>query len=646
MLREEYLAMKAKELEDAKQIAANIEADPRPAVKYKESRPITDIKHMIETSVELYGDNVAFYEKMKKGQPYESITYKEMLEMVNGLGTALIELGLKDKKIAIIGANTHKWAISYLATVCGTGIVVPLDKELPATTLEDLVEQSGVSAVIYDKKYENIFAEIRKNKNNNLDILINMQGEEDNDISLSWNNLLEKGKNLVNEGDKRFIDAQIMRDKMSILLFTSGTTGVSKGVMLSHGNIAEDLMAAPTILKVYPTDIFFSVLPVHHTYECTCGFLMPLYKGAAIAYCEGLKYITKNLAEIKPTMFLGVPAIFELLYKKIWQNVRKQGKEKLLKRVIKINNKTKKIGINLGNIFFKDILAVFGGRMRMMICGGAAIEKLLKRVIKINNKTKKIGINLGNIFFKDILAVFGGRMRMMICGGAAINPEVLDGIRDFGINAVQGYGLTECAPLAALNPDIAPNSSSIGIEFPGIEVKIDDKDEEGIGEICVKGPNIMLGYYNMPELTDETLVNGWFRTGDMGYKDKDGYIFITGRKKNVIITKNGENVYPEEVEYLLNLSPIVLESMVFEEPSENKDDNRIAASIVIDMESVEEFHGKDLSDEEIEKLVEEVVDKYNEENPIYKRIRRISIRKEPLKKNTSNKIIRFAEENK
>ncbi len=599
MLREEYLAMKAKELEDAKQIAANIEADPRPAVKYKESRPITDIKHMIETSVELYGDNVAFYEKMKKGQPYESITYKEMLEMVNGLGTALIELGLKDKKIAIIGANTHKWAISYLATVCGTGIVVPLDKELPATTLEDLVEQSGVSAVIYDKKYENIFAEIRKNKNNNLDILINMQGEEDNDISLSWNNLLEKGKNLVNEGDKRFIDAQIMRDKMSILLFTSGTTGVSKGVMLSHGNIAEDLMAAPTILKVYPTDIFFSVLPVHHTYECTCGFLMPLYKGAAIAYCEGLKYITKNLAEIKPTMFLGVPAIFELLYKKIWQNVRKQGK-----------------------------------------------EKLLKRVIKINNKTKKIGINLGNIFFKDILAVFGGRMRMMICGGAAINPEVLDGIRDFGINAVQGYGLTECAPLAALNPDIAPNSSSIGIEFPGIEVKIDDKDEEGIGEICVKGPNIMLGYYNMPELTDETLVNGWFRTGDMGYKDKDGYIFITGRKKNVIITKNGENVYPEEVEYLLNLSPIVLESMVFEEPSENKDDNRIAASIVIDMESVEEFHGKDLSDEEIEKLVEEVVDKYNEENPIYKRIRRISIRKEPLKKNTSNKIIRFAEENK
>ena len=554
---------------------------------------------MIETSAELYADHVAFYEKKKKGQPYEPITYKEMLSQMNALGTALIDLGLKDKRIAIIGANSSKWALSYLATVCGTGVVVPLDKELPASTLEDLIKQSDATAVIFDQKYEDIFDEIKKKDENKLSVLINMHAEEDTECALSWNGLLEKGQKLLDDGDRRFLDAQIIRDVMSILLFTSGTTGVSKGVMLSHGNIAEDLMAAPTMLKVYETDIFFSVLPVHHTYECTCGFLMPLYKGAAIAYCEGLKYITKNLAEIKPTLFLGVPALFEKLYKKIWQNVRKQGK-----------------------------------------------EKLLKKVIKINNKTKKIGINLGKIFFKDILAVFGGRMRMMICGGAAINPDVLNGIRDFGINAVQGYGLTECAPLAALNPDTAPVASSIGIEFPGIEVTIMDKDDDGIGEICVKGPNVMLGYYNMPELTDETIVDGWFHTGDMGYKDKDGYVYITGRKKNVIITKNGENVFPEEVEYLLNLSPVVLESMVFEEESENKDDMRIAASIVADMESIEEFYGKDLTDEQIDKLIWEVVDKYNDENPMYKKIRRVSIRRTELKKNTSNKIIRFAEENK
>ena len=599
MLREEYLAVKAKELEYAKEVEANIKADQRPAIKYKESRPITDIKHMIETSAELYADHVAFYEKKKKGQPYEPTTYKEMLAQINAFGTGLIDLGLKNKRIAIIGANSSKWAISYLATVCGTGVVVPLDKELPASTLEDLIKQSDATAVIFDKKNEGIFEEIKRKSDNSLSVLINMQAEEDSDASLSWNGLLEKGQKLIDDGDRRFLDAQIIRDVMSILLFTSGTTGVSKGVMLSHGNIAEDLMAAPTMLKVYETDIFFSVLPLHHTYECTCGFLMPLYKGAAIAYCEGLKYITKNLAEIKPTLFLGVPALFEKLYKKIWQNVRKQGK-----------------------------------------------EKLLKKVIKINNKTKKIGINLGKIFFKDILAVFGGRMRMMICGGAAINPDVLNGIRDFGINAVQGYGLTECAPLAALNPDTAPVASSIGIEFPGIKVTIMDKDEEGIGEICVKGPNVMLGYYNMPELTDETIVDGWFHTGDMGYKDKDGYVYITGRKKNVIITKNGENVFPEEVEYLLNLSPVVLESMVFEEESENKDDMRIAASIVVDMESIEEFYGKDLTDEQIDKLIWEVVDKYNDENPMYKKIRRVSIRRTELKKNTSNKIIRFAEENK
>ncbi len=599
MLREEYLAVKAKELEYAKEVEANIKADKRPAIKYKESRPITDIKHMIETSAELYADHVAFYEKKKKGQPYEPITYKEMLSQMNALGTALIDLGLKDKRIAIIGANSSKWALSYLATVCGTGVVVPLDKELPASTLEDLIKQSDATAVIFDQKYEDIFDEIKKKDENKLSVLINMHAEEDTECALSWNGLLEKGQKLLDDGDRRFLDAQIIRDVMSILLFTSGTTGVSKGVMLSHGNIAEDLMAAPTMLKVYETDIFFSVLPVHHTYECTCGFLMPLYKGAAIAYCEGLKYITKNLAEIKPTLFLGVPALFEKLYKKIWKNVRKQGK-----------------------------------------------EKLLKKVIKINNKTKKIGINLGKIFFKDILAVFGGRMRMMICGGAAINPDVLNGIRDFGINAVQGYGLTECAPLAALNPDTAPVASSIGIEFPGIEVTIMDKDDDGIGEICVKGPNVMLGYYNMPELTDETIVDGWFHTGDMGYKDKDGYVYITGRKKNVIITKNGENVFPEEVEYLLNLSPVVLESMVFEEESENKDDMRIAASIVADMESIEEFYGKDLTDEQIDKLIWEVVDKYNDENPMYKKIRRVSIRRTELKKNTSNKIIRFAEENK
>ena len=583
----------------AQEIADLVNNDPRPAVKYKESRPITDIRDMILSSTALYPDNVAFYEKEKKGAPYSKTTYREMTEKMNALGTALVDLGLKDKRIAIIGANSSRWALSYLATVCGTGVVVPLDKELPAETLEEFITQAQVSAVIFDRKYEEMFRNIKEKNTNMLAVLINMDAAEDSAISLSWNGLVERGRELIAKGDRRFLDAEIDTDVMSVLLFTSGTTGRSKGVMLSQKNLASDIMLAPTILKVNSYDIFFSVLPVHHTYECTCGFMMPLYKGAAIAYCEGLKYITKNLEEIKPTMFLGVPAIFEKLYKKIWQNVRKKGK-----------------------------------------------ENTLKKVIGINNKTKKVGINIGKIFFKDILAVFGGRMRIMICGGAAISPEVLDGIRDFGINAVQGYGLTECAPLAALNPDTAPVASSIGIEFPGIKLEVQDVNEEGIGELCVKGPNVMMGYYQMPEETAEVVQDGWFHTGDLGYIDEQGYAYITGRKKNVIITKNGENVYPEEVEYTLNLSPIIEESMVYQTEAENKNDTIIAASIVLDMEGVEEFYGEDMSDEELENLVWEVVDKYNAINPVYKQIRKINVRKAELKKNTSKKIIRFAEENK
>lgn len=583
----------------AQEIVDHVNSDPRPVVKYKESRPVTDVRDMILSSVELYGDNTAFYEKKKKGEPYSQTTYKKMLEDMNGLGTALVDIGLKDKRIAVIGANSSKWALSYLAVVCGTGIIVPLEKELPAETLEEFIKQAEVSAVIFDKKYEEIFKTIKEKNTNMLAVLINMDADEDSEVSLSWNKMTEKGKKLLADGNTEFVDADIDTDEMSVILFTSGTTGRSKGVMLSQKNLASDIMLAPTVLKVYSTDIFFSVLPVHHTYECTCGFLMPLYKGAAIAYCEGLKYITKNLEEVKPTLFLGVPAIFEKLYKKIWQNVRKQGK-----------------------------------------------EKLLKKIIGINNKTKKIGIDIGKIFFKDILAVFGGRMRMMICGGAAINPEVLDGIRAFGINAVQGYGLTECAPLAALNPDTAPVASSIGIEFPGIKLSVQNVNDEGIGELCVKGPNVMMGYYKMPEETAEALAGGWFHTGDLGYIDEKGYAYITGRKKNVIITKNGENVYPEEVEYTLNLSPLIAESMIFQTEAENKNDTIIAATIVLDGESIEDLYGDDISDDKIEELIWEVVDGYNSKNPLYKQIRKISIRKTELKKNTSNKVIRFAEENK
>lgn len=596
---QEYKDLKAQDMAQAENIVAQIQADPRPYVKYKESRPITDLKQMIESSTELYGDNTVFHQKMEKGGAYEQITYKEMLGMVNGLGTALIEAGMKGKRIAVIGDNCYQWAVSYLAAVCGVGVVVPLDKELNPLELKQLIIQAEVSCVIFSDRYEQIFHDMKRSGETVIKLLINMDAKEDTENCYAWKCFLEKGMASVEGGNREFIDAQINKDEMSVILFTAGTTGISKGVMLSHWNIAANLMVAPTVLKVHDWDIFFSVLPVHHTYECTCGFLMPIYKGAAIAYCEGLKHITKNLEEVKPTMFLGVPLIFESLYKKIWKNVRKQGK-----------------------------------------------EKLLKTVIKVNRGTKKIKLDLGNIFLKDIRAVFGGRMRMMICGGAAINPKILEGIQDFGIMAVQGYGLTECAPLGALNPDQAANASSIGVAFPACEVKISDTNDEGIGEICLRGDNIMLGYYNLSEITSEVKKDGWFYTGDLGYVDEKGYIYITGRKKNVIITKNGKNVYPEELEYYLGNIPYVEESFVFGQDSDDGQDTIIVATIKLDEEELRDTLGTEYSTEDAEKLLWQDVDKINGTAPYFKKIKKIVIRESEFKKNTAKKLIRHADSNK
>lgn len=588
-----------KGLEWAEGVVSRIEADPRDFVKYKESSPIADIKHMIETSARLYENNTAFYQKYDSEKEFKKITYSQMLDDVNGLGTALIAHGLKDKRIAVIGENCSEWAISYLAAICGTGIVVPLDKELPKEELKILLQRAEVSCVLHSSKYRSIFEEISSELETPL-VLVDFFAQEPSADVFSLRALVKEGKELLQGGDRSFIDAEIDGEAMSVILFTSGTTGTSKGVMLNHRNLASDLMVSPTVLKVHTWDIFFSVLPLHHTYECTCGFLMPLYKGAAIGYCQGLKYIVKNLQEIKPTMFLGVPAIFENLYRGIWKNIRKQGK-----------------------------------------------DKLVMRMIKLNRVTKKIGLDLSGKLFKQITAVLGGRLRLMICGGAAIDPQVLDGLRDFGILALQGYGLTECSPMGALNPDTAPNPASIGVSFPGFELKTTEDNEEGIGELCIRGDNVMIGYYQMPEETAEVIdADKWFHTGDLGYIDRNGYAYITGRKKNVIITKNGKNVYPEELEYQLSLSPYIAESFVFSNTQPGEQDVSIVASIRPDMEVIQEKIQEELSDQRLKKIIWDEVDKINEAAPLYRRIKKVILRKKEFIKNTSNKLVRFAEENK
>ena len=600
----DYKELKAAEMKRAEAVVEALNTSSDPYVVYKTSRPITDLKHMLNTSVELYADNVAFRQRFEKDKPFREITYREALDTVNGLGTALIAHGLKGKRISVIGENCYQWAASYLAAVCGTGVVVPLDKELSAEELKQLIIEADVSAVLFAKKYEKMFSEMMASGDTKLELLVNFSAAEQCGEGVSsWESLVEEGKKLVEGGDRSFIDAEIYADEMSVLLFTSGTTGIAKGVMLSHRNICEDLMSAPTILNVNTWDIFFSVLPVHHTYECTCGFLMPLYKGASIAYCEGLKYIVKNLAEIQPTMILAVPLIFESLYNNIMKNVRKQGK-----------------------------------------------EGLVRKVLALNKVTKKIGLDLNKLLLKDILKVFGGRMRVLISGGAAIDPAILQFFNDLGFISVQGYGLTECAPMAALNPDRHKymRNSSVGHLLPGMEVKIEDKNEDGVGEICVKGPNVMLGYYNMPEETAKVIKDGWFHTGDLGYLDDEDFIYITGRKKNVIITANGKNVFPEELEYYLGRSTMVSESMVWAQEDESGQDTVIVATIKPDMEEVEAAIGKEAAADasQVEKLLWAEVDKINENLPFFKKIKKITVRREEFEKTTGKKIKRFVESNK
>ncbi|MCR4804633.1 MAG: AMP-binding protein [Clostridia bacterium] len=580
-----------------------INADPSKYLIYKTSRPVANIKHLMVTSTDLYPGNPAFKMKFPGDKAYTTITYRQALDDINALGTALNAHGLKGKRVAIVGENCYYWCLSYLTVVGGVGVVVPLDKELAKEDLIGLAKKAEVSCVIASKKYVGLFNEMKAAGEGCLECVVGMYtepGEGSGELSLKG--LMEEGRAMIAGGDHSYIDCEINEEEMSILLFTSGTTGLSKGVMLSHKNIVSDLMSAPNMLEVLPTDTFFNVLPLHHTYACTCDFLEPLYKGACIGFCEGLKYIQKNLQELQPTLFLGVPAIFEALYKTINKTIRKQGK-----------------------------------------------DKTVAKVLKINRVTKKIGIDLVPKFLGKITGVFGGRMRTIIAGGAPMDPVITNFFCDLGFRGVQGYGLTECSPMAALNPDIRElaNPAAAGRILPNFDAKIINPGEDGIGEICIKGEHVMLGYYQMPEQTAEVLQDGWYHTGDLGYIDKDRFIFITGRMKNVIITANGKNVYPEELEYKLSLSPYVSESMVWSEDDEVGHNKNIVATIIPEAEEVAAVLGEDADDpDKVLALLQKEVDALNDKEPLFKKINKVVLRTEPFVKNTSAKIKRFATENK
>lgn len=559
-------------------------------------RQITDIKDLLYSSAALYSNWNAFLVKDIPGGIYRPIKFYQLKEDIDGLGTAFMNLGLNGKKVAIIGENRYEWALAYFAVTCGMGVVVPLEKELKPSEIYELLECVNVSAVVYSDKMEKIVEDATKGLKS-LEYLINMDTTSHEGNKLSLNTLIKEGKELVKSGDHNFIDKEIDPEVMSLLLFTSGTTGVSKGVMLSQKNIVANVMNMSMFVNVKGW-VSLSVLPMHHTYEMTCNVLTSMYQGCCIAICEGLKHIPKNMEEAKVNVMLGVPLLFETMYRRIWKQAEKSGK-----------------------------------------------TKILKQSINLSKKLRLYKTGLVKIMFKEIHNALGGHMNLLISGAAAIDPNVVEDFCAMGLPMIQGYGMTENAPIIAVNMDRYSKAASVGLPMPNTQIKIIEPDQDGVGEIICKSDSVMLGYYNNPEQTEQTLRDGWLYTGDYGYFDEDGFLYITGRKKNVIVTKNGKNIFPEEVEFYILKNTYILECVVYGVEEEPGGETIVCAEIYPDYDAIEEDFGKK-SETEIKKILKRFVDEANDNIPMYKRVKRFCLRETEFEKNASKKIKRYLVEKK
>ena len=557
----------------------------------KDMLEVTDLKDMLNKTRELYGDKPGYKIKIGKGQ-YKIYTHNEIRDMINYLGTALISLGLKGKRIGVIGENRYEWELAYLSAVCGVGIVVPMDKSLPANELEEVIERSEVEAIFYSKKHEEIIKKIKYSEKNKLKHLISMDIDIHDEGIYSEKELIEKGKELVDNGNREYINAKINPEEMSIMLFTSGTTSRAKVVALSHKNLISNVMDYASVVDVDSNDRILSFLPLHHVYECTVGMLVSLYVGAERAFCDGIRHIVENLNEYKITYAAFVPAIYELMYKNIWKMLEKKGKVEETKTLMQE---------------YKD---------------------------KSMQEKKEV--------FKEIHDMYGGCIKLFITGAAALDKEVIETFRNWGLNLCQAYGLTETSPIIGIETNEYHRVGSIGKPIPHVEARIDEADEDGVGELVVKGPNVMLGYYNDKKATNSVMEDGWFHTGDLAKIDEDGYIFICGRKKSVIVLKNGKNIYPEEMENLVNKIEGVKESFIFgKQQTDDKDNIKIHVKIVFDKDIMKEAY-KVENEEDIYRVLTEKIKEVNSVMPKYKAIRGIIISEEPLIKTTTNKIKRQA----
>lgn len=560
------------------------------------------IKEVFYRSREKYANEPCILEKFNPKEEFKTITYKEFTDDVIALGTALTnKYSLKDERIVIIGENTYYWYVSYMAMLCGTGLAVPVDKELPANEIENVINRSRATAVIYSSKKKDVIKKVQ-DKLPTVKYFIQMNSEaelEGREIGIET--IIKQGREMIEKGDNSFEKIEIDPDEFKVLIFTSGTTSNSKGVMICNRNLAENINAVSTYVKLYTSDRLFSVLPLHHTYESSIGFLLPFANGSSVAVCQGLKHIVPDLQETKPTAMIAVPLLIENLYKKINKTIEKSGK-----------------------------------------------SSLVNSMIHVTNALKSVGVDIKRKVFNEIYENLGGNIRIIVSAAAPIDSRVGRWVQDLGISFLQGYGLTETAPIAALTPEFEPKVGSAGKAVNCAELKIDNPNEKGEGEVLIKSKTLMLGYYENEEATNEVIKvdeegNRWFHSGDVGYLDEDGFLFITGRTKNVIVTQNGKNIYPEEIELMLGEVPEIKECMVYGKEVEGEKELIITVKVIPNLEEIEAKHGKNLNEEQIHDIIWEQIKVINRKLTSYKAIKKLEIKKDEFVKTTTMKIKRFEE---
>ncbi len=543
------------------------------------SEAFEDLRRLYHTCTEKFKDRILF--RQKGNGEYRDVTYRKYAEDVDAIGTELCARGLGGKHIMILGENCYEWVLSYLAVVCGVGVAVPANKDASAEQIAHVAASADVDAVIYSEECEGKLSALPASA-----------------VRIPFSALCEMahaGNDRIIAGDRGYIDSVIDPDEMRVLIFTAGSTGEAKGVMLSHRNICAGLCEVASMIHVDREDRFLSVLPLHYTYECTCGFLLPMYRGATVIFAEGVRHIARSMRETQPTVFLSVPLLIETLYEKFWENIEKHGDGKSVRRAIAVTN------------------------------------TLLGETTRTKAKRRALG---------RVLRIFGGKLRMVITAGYAADAKVLKGWRDLGIHVLHGYALTECTPLAALNRDNVFNDASVGLAFPNTLLDVYDVQNDGTGEIRFKGENLMLGYYKNEELTREVVRGGWFYTGDLGYIDKHGFLFILGRKKNMLVTADRKNVYPEELEELLCKATYVKEAVVVGYPNEEHTGDNVVAVIHPDYERIIDTYGKNFAVSQLDLEMKKAISEVNGRVAPHKRISAYVIRREEFPKNSSRKIIR------